>query len=175
MENQLTKENAIFVLNTIFAEVYASADMFFEFLKTMKPEEVAENQDVIRIRLSLLLSNAALSCNKFIEFNAKYGQIMHQLVPELNPVRKRLVTEINSRGIPAFRNDLVGHIHSQSLQRPLTILEYQERFDRLTGGLTKLITFLEWLRPIDPEKIDTHYSVCGEIKKLQEALDSLNE
>jgi len=82
-----------------------------------------------------------LSCNKYIVFNKKYSKLLNELIPELNGARKKLVVEITKRNIPTFRNDIVGHIHSQKLKRPLTVPEYQELFNAATGGMSNLNKF----------------------------------
>lgn len=169
MCDNLTKENAVSILNTIFAEIYVSVDIWYEYMNTFnnKTKEIYDCKNVIDYRLSITLTSVVLSCNKIIEFNKKYSKLMHKLTPELNLNRKRLVTEINNRNIPSFRNDIVGHIHCKSLKRPLTSEEYHKRFEELTGGKINLYSFFKWLRPLEPNKISLSYSVCGEIKKCK--------
>ncbi|MFT5788045.1 MAG: hypothetical protein ACI8SJ_000140 [Shewanella sp.] len=171
MCDNLTRENAIFVLNTIFAEIYASVEFYNEYLLTLKGKNVEEYTDDRWIRMNITLSFTVLGCNKIIEFNKKYNRLMNELIPEFNENRKNLITGINNRKIPSFRNDIVGHIHCQRLKRPLNTKEYQARISELTGGTSDIDEFFNWLRPIDPKHMSQQYSVCGEIKEMREALE----
>lgn len=171
MSENLTRENAIYVSNTIFGEICVSVEMFNEYLLTIKDDRIENHQTNINLRLNVVLSVIALSCYKFIEFNKKYGQLLNKIIPQYNDRRKKLVADITNRNILEFRNEIVGHIHSQKLKRPLTLSEYQKRFDEVTGGMSQLNDFFNWLRPANLDHISKGYSVCGEIKKIQEALN----
>jgi hypothetical protein len=173
MANELTRENAVYILNTIFGEILVSVNIFRTHLTRIDPKTVAIHKDDIHLRLNILLSQVTISCTKYIEFCRKYSKLLNELVPELNDDRNRLQEEIQNRHMIAYRNDVVGHIHSKQLKRPLTLEEYQERFDQITGGMDNMNQFLEWLCPSDFKNIDKLYSVCREIKKFQEALFKL--
>ena len=116
----------------------------------------------------LCVSHIVLGCCKFIEFYERF----HDVVPEEHrPVAKRLLKELNARGMVEFRNTVAGHIRHNQLGRPL-------RNSEITGLLQEMMRgsvegFLSWVNELQSGA--RNETVTAVIESLRDALIELHE
>ncbi|EJI1281304.1 TPA: hypothetical protein RQK50_004447 [Vibrio vulnificus] len=119
----------------------------------------------------LCFSALVINCTKYVELCSKYSKVFNDEIPHLNKLRNQYQEEIKQRGIVAFRNDYIGHIHSKKLNRPLTDQEVQDKFLTIVGS-SNVLEFLDWICPDNLSTTDRTQSLVGVIEMLRDALES---
>ena len=118
----------------------------------------------------LCFSSLVVNCTKYVELCRKYSRVFNEEIPEFNKLRNKFNEAINQRGIVAFRNDYIGHIHSKKLQRPLTDEEVQQNFISILGA-DNTLEFFNWICPDDISNTDKTKSLVGVIELMRDALE----
>ena len=88
----------------------------------------------------ICLFHTMITLSKWTELYESYKAVFPEVV---RGVAKRLHKDITDRGIVQFRNTVVGHIRDQSLRRPLTTREVEERLAALTKN--DIPAFFAWV------------------------------
>ncbi|MEZ5457938.1 MAG: hypothetical protein R3E65_01015 [Steroidobacteraceae bacterium] len=84
--------------------------------------------------------HAVLALDKWVEFYNRYAAV---LPVEMREVALELKKIVENKGIPKFRDEVVGHIWSRDANRPLTPVEVDRRFNRIAPE--GLDTFMQWI------------------------------
>ena len=156
--------NACNILNSLVADLTMAVTLLKEYEKKQPPNEL-HRQVMYRLCFSAIFIN----CTKYVEFCTKYSKLLNTEVPEYNKLRNRFQESIKQKGIIAFRNDYIGHIHSKSLQRPLSNEEIHERFITIIGS-NNALEFLNWICPDDFNNSNKTLSLVGSIKIIRDVL-----
>ncbi len=112
-----------------------------------------------------------MSCTKYVEYCDKYGKLINDEAPQLSKLQNKFKEEIKNRGIVAFRNDYIGHIHSKKLGRALSNIEAQDKLESCIGGQNSL-PFLNWIYPDEVELECRENYLVGAIELLHNALQA---
>ncbi|GIC76937.1 hypothetical protein [Moritella sp. F3] len=124
-------------------------------------------QSVYRLCFSLIVIN----CRKYVEFTAKYGQILNAIIPEHQEQKNKYIALINNNtAIKTLRNDYIAHVQSSSTKKALTELEVQNSIVEMIGGVHNALPFLNSISPDNIESTDLEDSLVGTIQLLRDAL-----
>jgi hypothetical protein len=88
----------------------------------------------------LCVFSAIIALDKWVEFYDRYAATFPKNCRE---AAKRLKKEVEEKGIPKFRDQVVGHVWSKDENRPLTPTEVEARFLRISPGGTD--EFMRWV------------------------------
>ncbi|MBL0938508.1 MAG: hypothetical protein IBJ03_06425 [Gemmatimonadaceae bacterium] len=110
----------------------------------------------------LTLFHLIVTLHKILEIYKRYKPI---LPTEVALEFKNLAKEIDARGVPAFRNKVIGHIWDADLRRPLLANEIQLALSSVTQG--DPAAFLNWINP-RPEPCST--SVVAIVERVRDSI-----
>jgi hypothetical protein len=164
MVNKLN--DAVFILDGLAGDLTGSVLL----LKETRRNNFLENTSIQHKHIfRLCLTSIFMSCTKYVEYCDKYGKLINDEAPQLSKLQNKYKEEIKNRGIVAFRNDYIGHIHSKKMGRALSNIEAQEKLESCIGGKDSL-PFLNWVYP-DAAKLENRENyLVGVIELLHKAL-----
>ena len=114
------------------------------------------------------LSHLILNLAKLIEF---YDRFSHVLPAETREYWRGIRNDVRRRGVPAFRNSVIGHIWDRKKNRPLLDSEIDANISQI--AMDNPIAFVEWINGHDV--VTRAASVVGHIEKTRNLLRDAHE
>ena len=139
--------DAVTVLDRIVGEIATGVGA----LRWIQARRI-ENAQFVGLLENLCITQLVFAGCKFVEF---YKHFQGVLADEERVRAKRLVDEIEDRGLVAFRNTLAGHIWDRQKNRIVMDSESRAMMDRITKGNPD--STLEWIMPASGESWDSAY------------------
>ena len=110
---------------------------------------------------------AVIALYKWVEFYDRYSRAIPS---DTRVIAKRLKKDIEERGIPKFRDQVVGHIWSKETGRPLTAAEVERRFAQVAPA--GMEAFMAWVCNAEgPASVST---AAGAVERVRDAICATN-
>lgn len=156
---QINALDAVDILNDFMGDLSAGVGVFREYREHCRRGRL-HLQLMVPIQ-KMCFSHIILTLAKWLEFYDHY----HHIIPDrYRDVCKDLNKTIRGKGIPAFRNIIVGHIWDKKLKRPLVLSEVMSRLESIIGGHAD--TFLNWVYDPSGTTSPTVFSTAETIRDV---------
>jgi hypothetical protein len=116
----------------------------------------------------LCLSSVILSLCKWVEYYDLYKSIIPS---DIQQHAKQLRNEIDRKGIPDFRNKIVGHILDDDTKRPITMEDVEKKLLSILGP-NDINGFMRWVNNPDGNQFPDN--VVMVIERVRERIKEIN-
>lgn len=163
-------EECVNILTGLISDLSVAVEVIKDYEK--QPSFHLESKKAFRQSVyRLCFSSIVINCRKYVEFTAKYGQILNAIIPEYQEQKNKYIALINNNtAIKALRNDYIAHVQSSSTKKALTELEVQNSIVEMIGGEHNALPFLNSISPDNIESTNLEDSLVGTIQLLRDAL-----
>jgi len=163
-------EECISILTSLIGDLSVAVEVIKDYEK--QPSfHLESKQEFRQCVYRLCFSSIVINCRKYVEFTAKYGQILNAIIPEHQEQKNKYIALINNNiAIKTLRNDYIAHVQSSSTKKALTEQEVQNSILEMIGGEKNALLFLNSISPDNIELTNLEDSFVGTIQLLRDAL-----
>mgnify|MGYP003666754641 CR=1 FL=1 len=144
-----TKQDAVDILNEFIADICIAVEVLRDYELGVYPNrDELFRQGMYR----LCLQSIFLNCAKYTEFCREYGQVLRECCPDLQDLNNRVKSELEKRGVNAFRSKYIAHNRCDITKKPFTLDEINSYVVKILGG-SNAKPFLDFLMPESPDSV----------------------